>query len=342
MASALDGTVFWIGEDGNVWTKGPGGVTNQGKALSYDSQGYSSNDGSGLTTYGKGLTKIDDPVVAERLAAERAAAAASGGLGGSGGGTQYQDTSAARAGTQVSLDSLDAILNNKLAEARGEYNEIIKAYGAEEESNAATFTKNREANEANREAQQQAGLLAAANGGRGLYSTLASIGALGGTGRLLANRAVANEANLDIGAANKTFDTNATQLYDTYGALKKQEEQRRKDAELTLAKTEQQSRYDTTNTRQQLLKDMADLWGKAGNFGEANRYTGEAAKQTADLVANTRPNVGTYARTPLQYSAPELKNYLAGANDMTVNTAGSQLPINGAIFTSTKKRELQT
>jgi hypothetical protein len=265
----------------------------------------------------------------------------SGGGGGGGGGTQYQDTSAARAGTQTSLDSIDGILNNKLREARGEYEAILKSYAADELANKDTFDKKLSQNEGNRESQQQAALLAAANGSRGLYSALASIGALGGTGKVLANRAVSNEANVDIGNANKTFDTNSGALYDSYGELKKQEDQRKRDAELTLKKSEQALRYDATSQRQQLLKDMADLWGKAGNFGQSDRYTGDASKLTADLMKNTRPNVGTYATSPLQYSAPALQNYLAGANDMTVSTSagGGQLPINGAIYTSTKKRD---
>lgn len=329
-----DGQVFWTGTDGNIWLRETSGkTTNMGTPQQAQSWNYILN----------GAREIGDPLPGGAQQQQQDT-----GLGGGGGltassaaaGPVYQDTTAARQGTQTTLDSLDTILNNKLAEADGEYNALLGTYGEEETANAASYTKNREGNENNREAQQQAALLAAANGGRGLNSVLASLGALGGTGKLLANRAVSNEANLDIGQANKTFDTNATNLFDSYGKIKKQEEQRRKDADLTLEKTKQSSRYDTAETRQKLMKDMADLWSKAGNFGEANKWTGDAAKVTSDLVANTRPQVGSYARTPLQYSAPALDSYLAGANDMSVNTsAGSSLPINGAIYTSTKKRE---
>lgn len=254
---------------------------------------------------------------------------------------QYQDTSVARAGTQNSLNELDTVFNNKLAQAQGEYDALIGQYAEEEGQNASKYQNNVNTNEGTREAQQQAALLAAANGGRGLYSTLASIGALGGTGKLLANRAVSNEANIDIGNANKTFDTNATNLFDTYETLKQQEKQRRLDAEGTLAKTKQAHEYDTLTARQQLMKDMAGLWKDNGNFAEHNKWLGDANALTGKIAATTRPNIPGYAKAgTLGYAAPELQSYLAGANDMTVNTsAGSSMPINGAIYTSTKKRD---
>lgn len=260
--------------------------------------------------------------------------------GGAGGGSQYTDTSAARAATQSSIDSLDEILANKLAAAQKRYDTIAKGYDAEDAQNQTQYDQNVTTNEQNREAQHQAALLAAATGQRGLFATLAAIGALGGTGQLLARRAVANEANKDIGDSNKTFDTNATSLFDAFSRLKQQEEQRRRDAEAALASEQEASRYDVASTRQGLLKDLADLFAKAGLNTESADTLGRASALNAELVRNTRPQVASYATTPLNFTPPALKNYLAGANDMTVKVAGnSQSPINGAIYTSTKKRD---
>jgi hypothetical protein len=235
---------------------------------------------------------------------------------------------------------LDEILANKLAAAQQKYDSILGGYNAEDAQNQTQYDQNVTTNEKNREAQHQAALLAAAIGQRGLFATLASIGALGGTGQLLAHRAVANEANRDIGDSNKTFDTNATSLFNTFSTLKQQEDQRRKDAEAALKAEQEANRYDVTSTHQSLLKDLADLWTKAGNNTEAATALGQASALNADLVRNTKPSVAPYVPTSLKYTAPALKNYLAGANDMTVKVAGnSQLPINGALYTSTKKRD---
>jgi hypothetical protein len=264
------------------------------------------------------------------------------GSGGGGGGQSFADTSAARNATQVSIDSLDQILANKNAEAEGEYNNIMAAYAAEDATNQQAYQKQVETNEQTREAQHQAGLLGAARGSRGLYATLASLGALNGTGRQLANRAVSSEANIDIGNANKTFDTNATTLFDTRSKLSQQEEQRKRDAKKIREDKLKANSYDKSAETENLWKTMSDHWAKAGNNSEAANAMGRASQATAGKIAASRPNAGTYATAPLQYSAPELGKYLAGANDMSVKVAGgANGPINGAIYTSTKDREKQ-
>lgn len=257
------------------------------------------------------------------------------------GGQQFTDTSAARDQTLGSINGLDQILANKLAEAEAEYQKVMQGYNEQDANNQQEYDQNVSTNEGNREAQHQAALLAAAQGGRGLYATLASIGALGGTGKLLANRAVAGEANADLGAADKTFTDNATNLESTFKKLKQQEDQRKLDANSNLEANKQADQYDIADQRQSLWKDMADLWTKAGNNTESANALAKAGSYTNDKVANTRPVVAKYAPADLQFSAPQLKSYLAGANDMTVHAADNAggAPINGAIFTSTKKRD---
>jgi hypothetical protein len=321
---------FWRGTDGLVYVQGANGTNTAGK-WDDNSSSYWMGQGYAMGATPKPAGKTADELAYDKFLAAQAAANA----------PKYEDTTEARRGTQSSLDSLDTILRNKLAEAQAEYDSLKAEYGAEDARNAEKFNERTSANEGNRETQQQAALLAAANGGRGLNSVLASIGALGGTGRTLANRAVANEANLDIGEANRTFKTNAENLTGTYGELKMQEEKRKREAENTFEKTKQAREYDALSKRQQLHKDMADLWSRAGNSGEFSKSMGNARGLDADIMRNSNPTgVASYSRDALNYSAPDLEGYLAGANDMSVNTsAGGGLPLNGAIYTSTKKRE---
>lgn len=320
---------YWKGADGNYYLRASNvnGVVNLGVDPSQNPN-FVNYVNSGQ------YSQIEDPVAP----AAPTNLVPSGG-GGGGGGTSYTDTTAARNATQTSIDSLGQILANRLAGANGEYDSIIKAYTQEEALNQAAYDKQVTGNEQTREAARQAALAAAAQGSRGLFATLSSIGALGGTGKVLAGRAVSREANSDIGSADKVFDTNATVLFDTRSKLKQQEEQRRKDAEKIKEDTIKQSKYDAAEQQQKLWKDMADLWTKAGNNTEAANAMAKASAMTPELVANTRPTVTQYATAPLQYSAPALEGYLAGANDMTVKTSSGGTPINGAIYTSTKKRE---
>lgn len=334
---------YWLGQDGNIWYRPQAGskVQNMGKPASTTIAGGAPGTGMSPTGFSSQLGAAEATLIPDWNASNTKTLDTSSNTGGTNTESKYQDTSVARAGTQISLNELDTIFNNRLAQAQGEYDAMIGQYAAEEQQNASKYQNNAQTNESTREAQQQAALLAAANGGRGLYSTLASIGALGGTGKMLANRAVSNEANIDIGNANRTFDTNATNLYDTYEDLKLKEKQRRFEAENTLKKAKQAHEYDTLNTRQQLMKDMASLWKNNGNFAEHNKWLGDANALTGKIAATSRPNIPEYAKAGnLGFAAPELQNYLAGVNDMTVNTsAGSSTPINGAIYTSTKKRD---
>jgi hypothetical protein len=250
----------------------------------------------------------------------------------------YKDTTASRNATQNSINSLDTILNNALTGAEAEYGSVIGAYDLEDAANLNKYKGDVETNEITRDENTQASLLGAARGSRGLYATLASIGALGGTGRTLANRAIATEANADLGAGEKSFETNASNLFDARSAVEKQEKQRRLDAEKIKTDARQSAEYDYYKGNQDLAKEMAGYWSDAGNMGEAASWIDRSSGYTPELAKRTKVNPGKYATTPLQYSKPELSKYVGGMNSTAVNVAGGN-PINGAVYTSTKKRE---
>jgi hypothetical protein len=171
-----------------------------------------------------------------------------------------------------------------------------------------------------------------------LYATLASLGALGGTGRTLANRAVATEANTDLGEGEKSFTTNAETLFDARGEVEKKEKQRRLDAEKTWKDTRQNAEYEHLSQNQKLSQEMAGYWQEAGNFGEANNWINRASGYTPSLAAKTKVNPSQYAKTPLEYGKPALNKYLGGMNSTAVNVAGGN-PINGALYTTTSKKD---
>jgi hypothetical protein len=322
----VNNSVYWVGQDGNVYLKGADGtVKNVGSPINLQDNGA---DTSGLSFE---ATRINDPNPINNPDPTLRATSDSS-------GTTYKDTTAARNATQVSIDSLGTIMNNALTGADGEYNSVMDAYNTEDAANKARYEGDVQKNEINRDESTQASLLGAARGSRGLYATLASLGALNGTGRTLANRAVATEANADLGAGQKSFETNVSNLFDARSILSKQEEQRRKDAEKIRADAKQNAEYDYYKGNQDLSKEMAGLWTDAGNTGEAGNWLNRSSTYTPEMAKRTKVNVGQYAKTPLEYGAPALDKYLGGMNNMAVNVAGGN-PINGAIYTSTKKRD---
>ena len=257
------------------------------------------------------------------------------------GGTQYQDTTASRNATQTSINSLDEILNNALAKITGTYDNIVAGYDQNDAQNETAYQTQKSANENNRQQQHQNALLSAAQGGRGLRATLASLGALGGTGSLLANRAISDTANADIGAADKTFDTNATTLSTADDYTKADQLKRRQEAADAKAGEESAARNDSLTLRQNLLKDMSGFWGKAGNNAQADNYMGQASSLTPQIASNTRAQVTPYKATDLAYNAGQLQNYLGGAKNMAVQAGGGQsgAAINSPLFATTRKRD---
>lgn len=318
--------VYWVGQDGNVWFKdNTGRVSNQGQAINLQDNGFDSNQ------FSAEATRINDP---KPISNPDPTLRATGGDT----GTTYKDTTAARDATQVSINSLDTILANGLNGADEDYTNVKTAYDTEDAANLENYKGDVQKNEISRDGNTQASLLGAARGSRGLYATLASLGALSGTGRQIANRAVATEANADLGAGERSFDTNVESLFNTRSAVEKQEKQRRLDAEKTWKDTRQNAEHDYFKGSQDLAKEMSGLWTDAGNNGEAGNWLNRSSTFTPQMAAKTKVNPAKYATDPLAYKAPAMNDYLGGMNNMAVNVAGGS-PINGALYTSTKKRD---
>jgi hypothetical protein len=319
-APAQNGT-FWQGADGNVYVADNNGVNVGGK--------WDANSQAWWT--GNGYTMQNDPN------APRQAAAVPGSTNG-GTGKTYKDTTASRNATQVSLDNTGTVLTNALAGADADYKATTDAYDINDAENLTKYNNDVQKNEITRDENTQAGLLAAARGSRGLYATLASLGALGGTGSMLANRAIATEANGDLGAGQKSFDTNVSSLFDARSVIDQQEKQRRLDAKKTWQDTRNNAEYDNIAQNQKLSQEMATQWSDAGNEGEAANWVNKASGYTPQLASKTKKAPTEYAKKSLEYTAPALSKYLGGMNSTAVNVAGGN-PINGAIYTSTSPRK---
>src|SRR5690606_37710518 len=80
----------------------------------------------------------------------------------------------------------------------GAYQSELSGFEAARQNAQNDFDKNIFTNENNLSRNRQNALIAAAQGQQGLRSVLASLGALNGTGELLAGRAVSQPANADL------------------------------------------------------------------------------------------------------------------------------------------------
>lgn len=241
------------------------------------------------------------------------------------------------------ISQLDTILGNKNQQADKDYQDALKAYGDQNTIDAQRHADQVAQNEQNLERQRQQALLAGAQGGQGLRSVLDSLGALGGTGAVLANRAIAAAANQDLGNASDTFNTNATSIgnnwADAESAATKRDLEAKRQHELVL----QQNEANVLAQKQSNYRDLANLFDQ----GSAQRaqYVLKANALGPDIARTTAPVSGTYAKSQALFAPADIKNYLAGTSDLTVNTSGaganSSVPINSPLFATSSRKDKQ-
>lgn len=270
--TALKGGDYWVGSDGNVYVKAAGVQGANGAPVD---QVGKSNPAllTDLKTYG--ATQISDPNPGG------GAPAATGGGVVSGGGT----TSGAGHLSQSVIDAVMQSIANNIAQNQGNYDTALKTNQANQANGDKQYDTDVVNNTEGRAQSVQQAEQAGAQGLSGLDAILASLGALNGTGSILAGRAVAHTTNNDIGSANQTFQTNdqaiknARAAYDTgYN----QENANLKSALDTNNKTAQATGY------QQLL-DEASSTGDTALYNKFLPMAVGATAPTQAIAANVLP-----------------------------------------------------
>ena len=163
---------------------------------------------------------------------------------------------------------------------------------------------------------------AAAQGNQGLRAVLASLGALNGTGQILAGRAVANSANGDIGTADSTYTTNNEAIQKAISDY------------VTAAAARDAALKDSlaTDNRNATLTGDQNIVDEAQNIGDtatANTYLGKLAGDTpaiTPIIASpdlyNGANISAYAPTSSQtVTASQPSAAAANAAVTPVNSA---------------------
>lgn len=239
----------------------------------------------------------------------------------------------------ASLGSLDEILANKNSQSRAEYNRAIKGYDEQDALDKAAYGKNVFQNENTLTSNNQAALLNAANASTGLRGVLSSLGGLAGSGVDIVRRLVGLAANQDTGAARQTFDVNADNLNTAWSQAEREQRQRRQDAEATLDNNLQNNEAGVLTSRQSIYQQLANLYGD--QLPEGKTYASKAAALAAPIAKTTKATVAPYAKASSSFSPAALQSYLAGTQNLNVNTSGggSETPINSPIFSTGKKKD---
>ena len=315
--------VYWIGQNGKTYMKyeGGDGVQEWFAPLKSPEQ--------------MGLTRIDDPVNPTGKVQGASTGAPSGGA------APKVLNQAAVDATNQAIGSLDVERDTGYRNIDDSFNSLVSRYDKEAARTAEDYTQQTETNTNNLTKNKQNALLAAAQGRRGLRGTLAALGALSGDGSVLADRAVTQGANQDIGEAADTFATNAGTLDKAKKRFDEEDADRRAEAQTTRTNQRTALEGSIAAKRQNFFQKLAEIYGGADRTAEANAALAQAGNLNNEIASKTRVAATAFAPRSAAFTPGDLESYLAGAGDMTVDVAaGDSGGLNpGQLLAGRKKKE---
>jgi hypothetical protein len=312
---------FWKGSNGQVYVQGSRGInaagawdpntanywSSRGFRQTADSPSGQPNTNTGGGGYGTNTTS-------------------GGGSGAAAPAVLYPDKSNDITLQNAGLGQVDSTQNRGIQTIEDAWNKINGQYS--DDLNTAGTEYNNETTDNTKDLQtnKQTALERGVQGRQGLFGTLASIGALNGTGVELANHAVQQGANEDLTTAANTYATNQNSLDNGYQAYKKQEERLQSQAETAKTNNEEQVRNDAAKSRQQYLTNLANDYQAEGKVDQAKGYASQAAALFPSIAATNVPTINL-GYSGGSYAAPTLSQYVGKANNTTVQTTpGSHVP----------------
>lgn len=227
---------------------------------------------------------------------------------------------------QQGLGSVDTQYNGSLDQIQKSLDQLNGRYDSDAAAAESDYSTNATQNQNNLQKNKQTALVNAAQGKQGLYGTLASLGALSGTGIELANRAVAKGANDDLAGADDNYDTNQQVLDSSIGTFRREDADRRKDATTEADNARTNAANAAAKARQGYLGNIANDYSAEGDAGNAKTFQAKAGALFPSLAATNLPdsNIGY---TSAAYTPASLQSYLAGNDSTQVSatpTAGGQ------------------
>lgn len=296
--------VYWTGADNNIYTReaGQNGVKNIGP--------------NGVAAIPKGLKGISDPnppaqqTISNNNTGNTPAAPAS---------PVYSDKSNSISVNQAGLASAGATRDTAVNKVQDQLNTIMGLYNTDASNANTEYTNEGNANQNDLQSNKEAALQTAVHGRQGLYGTLASLGALSGTGLQLANEAVQTGANQDLTRAADTYATNQNALDSAYNHFKNQDAARRLQASTNAANNEEQAQNDYYKNQQTYLKNIGDDYQAEGKTAQAKGYYDRLAALFPQIAATNVPAMDI-GYSGSAYTAPTLASYLGQANNTVVQS----------------------
>lgn len=252
------------------------------------------------------------------------------------------DKSADIALQNAALGSVGAQRETGLSAIDKALGDLIGNYDTEATSNTGKYHTQSDTNQNNLQTNKQTALVNAAQGRRGLEGTLASLGALNGSGITLANDAVQKGANEDLSAAAGTYGTNQASLDDALAAFNQADQERRQQANTAAGNAKTNVRNNAAKTEQTVDTNLANDYAAMGDEANANKWSAAAAALYPQVAATSIPD-SNIAYSGAAFTPAALQNYIAGADGTSVTTAAPAAPgqLPGLVAQTLQKKQLQ-
>lgn len=322
----MDGAVYWIGQDGNIWIKDSGGTRNAGPAGATvtrpDANGFYDPWADPTETPVRfNATQIADPMV--KQAAGTAPQAP--------GAPAKVFNQAGADNTQRTIDQIPGLLQSALEAEGNTYTNTVGGFNAAEGTQRDIYGKSTTTNQQNYDANFMDSIRAGIKGLGGLMQLLRGTGAAGGTAEDLARDTVGGVTSNDIRTGADTQKENQGQLDSSLSTFLTDLQTKRKQAEDTKVNNERAIRRDSNTQLQDLFGKMAGFYGDVGNTGASNDWMNRAGALTPDIAANSRTQVSPYDTTPVVVHAPNLTAFAPPTEpSVTTSTPGQ---VGSGIFT---------
>ena len=234
----------------------------------------------------------------------------------------YADKSGDISMQNAGLGSVDSGTGTGLAAIDKALSGITSSYNTEAANANSAYGTNSTQNQNNLQQAKHTALTNAAQGRQGLFGTLASLGALNGSGIDLANTAVQRGANEDLSTAGNTYATNQSGLDAAIKTFKDQDTARRTDAATAAADAKTKLQGDAAKTKQQYYTNLANDYTAQGDKANAAKFTSLANSLFPAIAGANIPSTNL-APEVASYTAPDLGTYLSSANNTAVQTTPS-------------------
>lgn len=328
------GGIFWVGTDGNVYYKGPGG-----NAAAVKNMGASQGTGTVANLTLNGASQVDDPNPGGANNPRPAGPANSNGVAAA--PAPKPDRSNSIALQNAGLAALGGQTDTGLASINSALARLIGQYDTESGANEKTYGTQSVTNQQNLQRNKQISMVNAAQGRQGLFGTLSSLGALSGTGIDLANRAVQKGANEDLTGAADNFAENQQGLDTSIGQFRQEDKFRRENANTSAENARTNVQGDAAKQRQQFYTQLANDYAAMGNEGESKKYAALASGEFGNIAKSNVPNA-QLNYSGAAFTPASLSSYIAGADNTSVSvTPASPGGLPGLVASPSKKKRLQ-